>query len=48
MRGSQFEESVDGITILQEYIEADPKVVTRVEFIDSINYIVRNQIINFY
>ncbi|NCU73240.1 MAG: alpha-L-glutamate ligase [Candidatus Fonsibacter ubiquis] len=35
VRGSQFEESVDGITILQEYIEADPKVVTRVEFIDS-------------
>jgi hypothetical protein len=35
VRGSQFEEPIDGITILQEYIEADPKVVTRVEFIDS-------------
>jgi hypothetical protein len=33
--GSQFEDSIDGITILQEFIEADPKVVTRVEFIGS-------------
>ncbi len=33
--GSQFENSIDGITILQEFIEADPKVVTRLEFIDS-------------
>ena len=33
--GSQFEDSIDGITILQEFIEADPKVVTRLEFIDS-------------
>jgi hypothetical protein len=33
--GNQFEESIDGITILQEFIEADPKVITRVEFIDS-------------
>jgi len=33
--GSQFEDSIDGITILQEFIEADPKVVTRVEFINS-------------
>lgn len=35
VKGSQFEDSIDGITILQEYIEADPKVVTRVEFINS-------------
>jgi hypothetical protein len=35
VHGDQFEESIDGVTILQEYIEADPKVITRVEFIDS-------------
>ena len=28
-----FEDSVDGITLLQEYIESDPKVITRVEFV---------------
>jgi len=28
-----FEESVDGITLLQEYINSDPKVITRVEFV---------------
>ena len=28
-----FEESVDGVTLLQEYIESDPKVITRVEFV---------------
>ena len=33
--GSNFEDSVDGITILQDYIEADPKVIHRVEFINS-------------
>jgi hypothetical protein len=33
--GNQFEESIDGITILQEFIEADPKVVTRIEFVNS-------------
>jgi len=33
--GNQFEDSIDGITILQEFIEADPKVVTRIEFINS-------------
>ncbi|MEK9918768.1 MAG: hypothetical protein VW496_05180 [Pelagibacteraceae bacterium] len=30
-----FENSIDGITIIQEYIEADPKVITRLEFIDQ-------------
>ena len=28
-----FEDSIDGITLLQEYIDSDPKVITRVEFI---------------
>ena len=28
-----FEESVDGVTLLQEYIESDPKVITRLEFV---------------
>ena len=28
-----FEKSVDGITLLQEYIDSDPKVITRVEFV---------------
>ena len=40
VNGGQFEDSIDGITILQDYIEADPKVVTRVEFINS-NFIMR-------
>jgi len=35
VNGDQFEDSIDGITILQEYIMADPKVITRVEFISS-------------
>jgi len=35
VNGDQFEDSIDGITILQEYIMADPKVITRVEFINS-------------
>ena len=30
-----FEQSIDGITLLQDYIEAKPKVITRVEFVDS-------------
>jgi len=30
-----FEPSIDGITLLQEYIEAKPKVITRVEFVNS-------------
>ncbi len=29
----KFEESIDGITLLQEYIDSDPKVITRVEFV---------------
>ena len=28
-----FENSVDGITLLQEYIDSDPKVITRIEFV---------------
>lgn len=28
-----FEESIDGVTLLQEYIESNPKVITRVEFV---------------
>ncbi len=35
VNGSNFEDSIDGITILQDYIEADPKVIHRVEFINS-------------
>ena len=30
-----FDPSIDGITLLQEYIEAKPKVITRVEFVNS-------------
>ena len=30
-----FEPSIDGITLLQDYIEATPKVITRVEFVNS-------------
>ena len=30
-----FEPSIDGITLLQEYIEAKPKIITRVEFVNS-------------
>ena len=30
-----FECSIDGITLLQEYIEAKPKVINRVEFVNS-------------
>ena len=28
-----FENSVDGITLLQEYIDSDPRVITRIEFV---------------
>ena len=28
-----FENSVDGVTLLQEYIESDPRVITRIEFV---------------
>ena len=28
-----FEDSIDGITLLQEYIDSDPKVITRAEFV---------------
>ncbi len=31
----KFENSIDGITILQNYIDADPKVIHRVEFVNS-------------
>jgi len=30
-----FEQSIDGITLLQEYIDANPKVIYRVEFVNS-------------
>ena len=30
-----FENSIDGITLLQEYIESDPKIITRVEFVNG-------------
>jgi len=30
-----FEPSIDGITLLQEYIEAKPKIINRVEFVNS-------------
>ena len=29
----KFENSVDGVTLLQEYIDSEPKVITRVEFV---------------
>ena len=29
----KFENSIDGVTLLQEYIESDPKIITRVEFV---------------
>ena len=29
----KFDNSVDGITLLQEYIDSEPKVITRVEFV---------------
>ena len=35
MSGKNFEQSIDGITLLQEYIEANPKIITRVEFVNS-------------
>ena len=33
--GKDFETSIDGITLLQEYIDAKPKIITRVEFVNS-------------
>jgi hypothetical protein len=30
-----FEQSIDGITLLQEYINAKPKIISRVEFVNS-------------
>ena len=30
-----FEDSIDGITLLQEYITSDPQVITRVEFVNG-------------
>ena len=30
-----FEPSIDGITLLQEYIDAQPKIITRIEFVNS-------------
>ena len=33
--GRNFEQSIDGITLLQEYIDSKPKVIHRVEFVNS-------------
>ena len=33
--GINFEPSIDGITLLQDYIDASPKVIIRVEFVNS-------------
>ena len=33
VNGKNFEDSIDGITLLQEYIDSDPKVITRIEFV---------------
>jgi glutathione synthase/RimK-type ligase-like ATP-grasp enzyme len=33
VEGGEFEDSVDGITLIQEYIEAPKPVITRVEFV---------------
>jgi len=33
INSSSFENSIDNITLLQEYIDADPKVITRLEFV---------------
>ena len=30
-----FEPSIDGVTLLQDYIDAKPKIITRVEFVNS-------------
>jgi len=32
---NNFEQSIDGITLLQEYIDSKPKVIHRVEFVNS-------------
>ena len=33
--GKDFEPSIDGITLLQDYIDASPKVIIRLEFVNS-------------
>ena len=35
VNSDQFESSIDGTTLLQEYIIADPQIITRVEFVNS-------------
>jgi len=35
VNSDQFEPSIDGTTLLQEYIIADPQVITRVEFVNT-------------
>ena len=35
VNNDQFEPSIDGTTLLQEYIIADPQIITRVEFVNS-------------
>ena len=32
---NNFEDSIDGVTLLQEYISSDPQVITRVEFVNG-------------
>ena len=35
MSGKDFDPSIDGITLLQDYIDARPKVIIRAEFVNS-------------
>ena len=35
VNGDKFEPSIDGTTLLQEYIVSDPQTITRVEFVNS-------------
>ena len=35
INSKQFEPSIDGINLLQEYINSEPQVITRVEFVNS-------------
>ena len=35
LNGDKFEPSIDGITLLQEYVVSDPQTITRVEFVNS-------------
>ena len=35
LNGDKFEPSIDGLTLLQEYVVSDPQTITRVEFVNS-------------